>query len=213
MPDLERATEDYYRETLLRHGDTARGVDWKSSQDQGERFDRILDLARLSRGDTILDVGCGTGALWAHLKERHPDQDLRYTGLDLVREMIEAARLKFGPSECSFVQDNLHHLEGTFDHVVASGIFNVRQGVDETIWEEYILQTLQAMFDRSKKSMVFNILTGYVDFRVDKLYYCDPRWMMDQCVRRFSRRVLLDHSYPLYEYTLAVYRVPPVGAG
>jgi glycosyltransferase involved in cell wall biosynthesis len=47
----------------------------------------------LSQGQTLLDVGCGPGAMWVHL-EPHRDR-ISWTGIDATPHMLEVARRRF----------------------------------------------------------------------------------------------------------------------
>lgn len=55
--------------------------------------ERLLDLAQLSPGDSVLDVGCGTGTLAIAAKQRTGAAG-RVTGVDISREMLIRARAK-----------------------------------------------------------------------------------------------------------------------
>lgn len=197
--------ERYYRTTWESFGDTARGVDWKDESSRRLRFDRILDLFPRQRIESILDVGCGPGAFLDVARERF-DYPVSYTGVDLVVAMIQAAREKHPHG--TFVAGDLAEVKGTYDVVVASGIFNVRQAVAEAEWRSYVDATVEAMFARARFACVFNILTSAVDWRIDRLFYCNPADMISSYLPRLTRHIRLDHSYPLYEYTLALYREP-----
>jgi len=52
---------------------------------------RAVDALALSPGDTVVEMGCGTGANVPALRERVGSEG-RVVGLDLTREMIERAR-------------------------------------------------------------------------------------------------------------------------
>lgn len=54
---------------------------------------RILDLADIREGLTVLDVGCGTGVLLPDYLDRGV---VSVTGVDISPEMIRCAREKFG---------------------------------------------------------------------------------------------------------------------
>ena len=90
------------------------------------------------------------------------------------------------------------------DYSFASGIFNVKFDIEEGVWESYIKETLANMNDKSVRGFAFNILTTYVDYREQHLYYADPLSYFDYCKRSFSRNVSLLHDYNLYEWTIYV---------
>jgi ubiquinone/menaquinone biosynthesis C-methylase UbiE len=54
---------------------------------------KILDLARVSPGESVLDVGCGTGTLAMVAKERTGASGIVH-GIDASLEMIERATRK-----------------------------------------------------------------------------------------------------------------------
>ena len=56
-----------------------------------ERTGALLDCAKVSAGDAVLDVGCGTGVL-AREAWRRMDSSGRVTGIDLNEGMIRTAR-------------------------------------------------------------------------------------------------------------------------
>ena len=94
-----------------------------------------------------------------------------------------------------------------FEHVIASGIFNVRGvAISTDDWEAYVHRTLDRLDEHSRKGFAFNVLTGYSDverMRPD-LYYADPCAVFDHCKRKYARNVALLHDYDLYEFTIIV---------
>ena len=60
----------------------------------------ILDYAGISEGVSVLDVGCGTGALVPYYLERGVSH---VTVIDISEKMIEVARRKFSDSKVSFI--------------------------------------------------------------------------------------------------------------
>ncbi|MDL2317736.1 class I SAM-dependent methyltransferase [Eubacteriales bacterium OttesenSCG-928-A19] len=74
--------------------------------------------------DSVLDAGCGTGAILAMLKKEHPDK--QYTGIDLSPGMIEVASRKALPG-VTFLQgdcENLPFDPDSFDAVLCSQSFH-----------------------------------------------------------------------------------------
>lgn len=74
---------------------------------QKKRFSDLLDSAPpavdLSQHSTVLDVGCGTGALCAALHEK----GLQVCGVDPAPRMLSVARKKVGNAPIQFVEGNV----------------------------------------------------------------------------------------------------------
>jgi SAM-dependent methyltransferase len=193
----------YYSEKVQTHGTTARGVDWNSTESQELRFAQLLKVCNPAQPFSLLDYGCGYGALAMYLAGL--GWDVRYTGFDISEAMIAQARTMLVDSpHCTCISDEA--LLQPVDYTVASGIFNVRLQQSDDIWQEYVLQTLQQIDQLSIRGFAFNVLTRYSDpgyMRTD-LHYADPLFLFDHCKRQFSRSVALLHDYPLYEFTILV---------
>ena len=89
-------------------------------------------------------------------------------------------------------------------NLIVSGTFNVKLDAAHERWTEHIKASLVELSGRSRKGLAFNLLTKYVDWRADHLYYGDPYEFMDYCRRSISRYVALLHDYPMYEWTIVV---------
>ena len=193
----------YFERTLAEHGASARGVDWDSEGSQERRFGELLKICRAKSGGSVIDYGCGYGALLPYMRARGYEHD--YTGFDVSERMIEQARGACGDDRaCRFATDEAE-LEPA-DYVVASGLFNLRLDVGDDAWRDYVVETIRS-FDRlSRSGFAFNMLTIYSDSdrMRDDLYYADPPFFFDLCKRSFSRNVALLHDYDLYEFTILV---------
>ena len=193
----------YYTEKVREHGATHRGVDWNSSESQFLRFDQLLKICPTSKPFTLLDFGCGYGALAPYVQERYPN--CSYRGFDVSEAMITQARSTLGPDSerRAFVTD-LADLP-IADVTVASGIFSVKLDTPTDLWEKYISATLDRLCTVSSDGFAFNMLTGFSEpakMRPD-LYYADPTFFFTHC-RRYSNFVALLHDYPIYEFTILV---------
>jgi SAM-dependent methyltransferase len=213
--DLERRTLDYYAARLREHGDSARGADWKDEASRALRFELLASMLREREDFTILDVGCGTGALLETLRGLG-FSPTRYVGIDLVPAAIDAARARFaGDAVAEFRVASIWELleeskanggAPAGDYVVSSGILNVKGDASDEEWRAYLLAIVDAQFALAGRGAAFNVLTSYVDFTAPHLYYCDPKMLFDHCRRTLSRFVAIRHDAPLYEFTAAVYR-------
>jgi SAM-dependent methyltransferase len=205
LSDREQLLEGvagYYAQRLAEHGPTAAGVDWNSERSQELRFAKLLQVVDQSGRVSVNDYGCGYGALADFLRETGIDAD--YHGFDVAPEMVAAARSRFDDAEHTFTAD-VGDLP-VADYTLASGIFNVRLEIDDETWLAHVLATLDEMRAVSRRGLAFNVLTSYSDadrMRPD-LFYADPGFVLDHCIRRFSRRVAVLHDYELYEFTVLV---------
>ncbi len=206
MSQHKRILEDvrtYYTDKISGHGATPQGVDWNSEASQTLRFDQLLRVVGMREGFSLIDYGCGYGALLEYMTPRFGP--FRYSGYDLSDEMIAAAAGRH-PSQTTVQWHTDADRLTPCDYVVASGIFNVRLQHDDTLWRSYITDTLRTMDSLATKGFSFNMLTSYSDkeHMKDYLYYADPSFYFDYCKSHFSRHVALLHDYPLYEFTLLV---------
>lgn len=201
LDDVER----YYTAKVQRHGATPAGVDWNSARSQTLRFAQLLRVCDVSRPFSILDYGCGYGALVDEIERR--GWTCEYVGFDLSHAMIAEAKQRYRDRACCrFIDDPSQVSEA--DYVVASGTFNVKLDASADGWGRYVDEAIRSMFDRARRGIAFNLLTTYADrhrMRPD-LYYADPLRMFDFCKRDLSRFVSLIHDYELFEFTLLVLR-------
>ena len=200
------AVRKYYEAKLRDHGATPRGVDWNGETSQRLRFEALskVIVEQTAGAFSVDDYGCGYGAYLDYLGE-HGFKHLDYLGLDVSADMVSVARRL--------------HTQGGFevgstsprvaDYAVASGIFNVALDQERAAWQQYIVDTLEAMHAATKRGFAFNCLTSYSDpeYCRPHLYYGDPCFFFDHCKRHYSRQVALLHDYGLYEFTIIVRKV------
>lgn len=195
------ASGKYYEKTLAEHGASARGVDYSSQEAHDLRFEQLAKLFDESQRFSLLDYGCGHGAL-AHYLARQ-GVDFAYLGFDVLEPMIDLARQSGRPGWEHTSDESA--LEPA-DYTVASGLFNLKFDVDDMTWTGYVLDTLTKIDALSTRGFAFNILTRYSDaprMRAD-LHYADPSFYFDYCKLRFARDVALLHDYGAYEFTILV---------
>ncbi len=199
--EIEDKVRRYYNEKLAAFGPSAQGVDWNGEASQRMRFEQLSKLIDTNEAFSLLDYGCGYGAMYAFLKEKY-GESMSYFGYDLSAEMIAEAEKKF-PHGPHFTTDMPSQ---QVDYVIASGIFNVRMEVADEDWENYIQETLMSFNQLTTKGFAFNILTAYSDppFQKDYLYYAQPEEWFGYCKKHFSNQIALLHDYPLYEFSLIV---------
>lgn len=197
--------KDEIEKSIKRYGDRYRqfGYDcrtlgWSSRESQQLRFKVLQEIGNLD-GRRILDVGCGFGDFYDFLRA----QGLRfdYTGYDISQELIDEARRKF--PEAGFHVRNINDVEGAdeFDYVVASGLLNLKVRDN---WN-FLKTALRKMYGLSRLGTAVNMMTDYVDYEVEDLYYYNPEKTFGYC-KSLTRYVTLRHDYPLYEFTVYLYK-------
>ena len=82
-------------------------------------------------------------------------------------------------------------------------------GASEEAWEGDVDDTLWAPANHVRRGVAFNLLTTYVDWRKEAVYYADPARFFDFCRREPFRYVTLAHDHPLYEWTMLVHKEAP----
>jgi SAM-dependent methyltransferase len=200
--DILKEVEDYYSNKIREHGVSAKGVDWNSEASQELRFLQLLKVIKTDEPFSLLDYGCGYGALLDFMKNKFPA--FEYLGFDISKEMIARAE-EGNPSKKGITWTSALGSQ-ICDYSVASGIFNVKLNQEELLWKEYVEDVLIEMDKRSNKGFSFNMLTKYSDkeYMREYLFYADPMYYFDYCKRHFSKYVALLHDYPLYEFTIIV---------
>lgn len=191
---------EYYSDKIIKHGTTPLGVDWNGEESQYLRFKILSNIIESKKEFSLLDFGCGYGEYFNYLNSFYTD--FKYFGFDLSKEMIIQAKKLNNKGEW------LNSLPNDFkiDYTILSGIFNIKLDISETEWEKYIFNTLKYINAISVKGFSFNMLTSYSDkeYMKNNLYYASPEKIFTFCKTNFSKYICLDHSYPLYEFSIFV---------
>ena len=174
--------ERFYRENIRNYGITPQGVAWDSARTQRRRFAVLAAQLGDLRDSTLVDAGCGFGDLYLFLKERG-NLPRRYIGIDLVLEMVEAARQRTG---CRILQrDILRQSLPTADWYVASGSMNLLSRTETAIF-------IRRCYEHARKGFVFNLLEGRE--REGEFSYWQPKEVRE-LLRPLGSRVEIVNGY------------------
>lgn len=203
LPNLTDRVTRYYTDLLDTHGPTAEGMGYKNADAQELRYRIISEVTDLN-GLAVHEVGCGVGHLAGLLTRWAPRA--RFSGSDILPASIDIAR-RTHPA-CRFaVRDVLGPSDGwRYDVVVTSGMLNLRLEYDDAAWEQWVCQVLRNMYAMCTVALAFNGMSDQVDFRDPNLFYANPMDIAEFCRAELSPQVVVRHDYPLYEYTVYVYR-------
>ena len=205
IDETQKKLNEYFTEKLETFGATARGVDYNGEQARQIRFAELVKIIDPAKPFSVIDYGCGYGAMFEYLHAKGWDFD--YYGVDLIEKMILAGREKYKDfSSAHFVTDEKEL--PLADYLLAGAIFNIRLDESYDRWQEFVLHTLGEMNQLCSKGFSFNMLTKYSDAdrmaeRPD-LFYGDPLFFFDFCKRNFARNVALLHDYGVYDFTILV---------
>lgn len=103
-----------------------------------ERVNRILDFMGIMRGQSVLDLGTGTGVLLPYLAER-VGKDGSITAVDYSEGMLNLARKKFAGIIPSLRFENLDiekdTIEGEFDRIILYSVYpHLHEPVETLKW-------------------------------------------------------------------------------
>jgi hypothetical protein len=207
-PSIVKAQQRVYRESFREHGDSPHATKNGGRENQQLRFERLLRQLPTDAPFTVHDVGAGLCDLHGWLLDQGLEHG--YSATEIVPEMIALAREKFPEIE---IRDR-DLLAATpsgepserHDFVVLSGVFNVPGEVPAEDWHRFVLDMIARMYELCGVAVAFNFLDARRTFTDPSLFYIDAGELVDHCVRRHSRFVVLDRCYPLFECTLTIFR-------
>ncbi len=103
---------------------------------------RLVDQARITKGERVLDLGCGTATLTILIKESHPEAEV--IGLDGDPKVLEIARTKIAKAGLDITLDRgiafeLPYPDSSFDRVLSSLLFHhlTRESKRRTLGEVF----------------------------------------------------------------------------
>lgn len=203
MKKIVEKVNDYFNSCIQEHGMTSKGVGWNGQESHDLRFEQLVKIINKETDFSILDYGCGYGALIEYMKRYY--ENFNYSGYDISEEMIKTAKSKFHDYSNALFTSNENMLLPV-DYTIINGVFNVKLDSSNKDWQEFIIENLKKVNELSIKGFSFNMLTKYSDIErmEDYLYYGDPCFFFDLCKKSFSKNVALLHDYKLYDFTILV---------
>jgi SAM-dependent methyltransferase len=161
---------------------------WGSAEGQHARF-AALARATNYRGGSVVDFGCGTGALYRFLATL--GYPFTYLGLDLNEPILEIARTSRAGGEFRLIEADAVDFPPA-DYVFASGVFQFFDAADPHYYRELVA----ALFERCRVALGVNFLSAMRDDAAkdpDELYVL-PAEAIDLAAS-LSGNWMLDHSY------------------
>ncbi|MBM4317603.1 MAG: class I SAM-dependent methyltransferase [Deltaproteobacteria bacterium] len=206
MDEIIKRQIEAYRPNFLEHGPSPKGTFQNNALTQRERHRQVLEpLLKIKPVDfTLCDIGSGLCDLHGLLNELKIPH--RYTGVEIVPEMVEASKNRWPDAEIINVDLVNQTLPHTFDFVVLSGTFNIPGAVSSKDWETFVFKMIKSMFEHCTLGISFNFLTTYSTFRDNNLFYLSPEKVFSYAQNNLSRFCTLTTAYPLFEVTMSVFK-------
>lgn len=195
---VKNPLRDHYGKLFLDHGPTPAGVQGSAEGMLG-RFEQICKISDFSK-QSVLDIGCGYGALYPFIQERF--HDVRYKGIDIVQESVEWARQNHPEAnwECRNLIES--PLTEHFDWVLICGVFN--NGVPDPTG--FLKKLTATAWEITDKGLAFNFISTHVNVVHEGMAYHDPLDIFDFCRSQFSNKVSMAHHYFRCDVSMFVYR-------
>lgn len=201
----QKKLNEYFSEKLEAFGPTPKGVDYNGPAAQELRFEQLVKVINPAAPFTVMDYGCGYGALFDFLHKK--GWKFEYYGVDLIEKMVAAGREVHKDFPNAHFTTDENEVPPA-DYLLAGAIFNIKLDAAYSDWQDFVTQTLRHMNGLCSKGFSFNMLTKYSDeermSQRPDLFFGDPLFFFDYCKRHFSRSVALLHDYGLYDFTILV---------
>lgn len=199
---------EHYSKTFIDHGRTSKGVDWGEDKENHllrlQKMLDVIDVNKLSKNNSILDVGCGYGSLFELIRQK--GLPIKYTGVDISLPMINSAKSFYPDAEWDCRDILNDSCSRQYDYVVCNGILTQKLNVSHKQMDRYAQEIIKKMFNMCRIGIAFNVMTTHVNFQVDNLYYRNPVELLAWCMSELTSNIRVDHSYHLYEYTMYLYK-------
>jgi len=187
-----------YESRLKKHGASVKTMEWFDAKQQALRFAKLSKIGKLN-GKSILDVGCGFGDFYDHLRDK--GVKVKYTGYDLSSGIIKIARWKHPDMHFEVKDILIDDVRKKYDYVFASGILNKK--VSDNM--SYARAVIAKMFELCKYGIALNMFTtkvDYADYEAHLFYYLQDEIL--RFARTLNRSARMSRNRPLYDYTLFI---------
>ena len=196
--------KNLYDENIRQFGKQSTAVGWKSQNEHMLRLEKLSHVVKdPEKPFTLNDFGCGYGSQHHYMREAGMNIE-RYFGYDISGLMLEQAFISLPADGVELL--NTSEVKTLADYSIVGGTFNYRGDESEDNWLAYIQEKLFQLYEHSEIGLSFNLLTSFVEWRTDGLFYGDPGFFVNWCKKNLAAHVKLYHDYDLYEWTIIIHR-------
>ena len=129
--------------------------------------------------------------------------NVNYTGFDINLNLLKVASELY--PDGNFVEKDIQNegIDRDYDYIISSQTFNNKLINEDN--SKIMEDVIRICYESSKIAFAIDMLTTYVDFKEDNLYYYSPEEMFSYS-KKITKRVCLRHDYPCYEFALFLYK-------
>ena len=184
--------DNHYSNLFNKYGNSVKTSQQSSRATQKKRMEILTSNISFTKKDKILDFGCGTGFFLNFIKKKKNFRGYYY-GCDISKKIIDFNKKGNKDPKVFFFCKNIlkSNLNTSYDYIFINGTFNNKTRNNYS-WMKEILSLLIL---KTKKKIIFNNLSKYVDYKDKNLFYADPLVIFDFCKKKLSKNVSIDHSY------------------
>ena len=164
---------NFYKKSINTHGLTNNGIGWDNHKALMLRYKNIANIivkSRFKRNFSLLDLGCGLSGLYLFLINKK--FIFEYNGVDTSKKIISFCKKKFKKNNyynCDILKDNKKI--GTYDITILSGIFTIKNKLNNEEMYFYIFKVLKKIKKKTKGLIIINFLTDNPDWKNKKNFY------------------------------------------
>ncbi len=184
--------QEHYRRLVRKHGDSHLSAQYSSEETQERRFHHLLRAGDITQ-KKVLDFGCGAAAFAGFLERK--GINCSYVGYDFVEEFYPIAQKKF--PRARFLSKPQFDSE-EYDYIFISGVFNNLTENNTNFYKK----TLENLFKKANICIAFNMLSAYVDYRDEDLFYVYPEEVFQFCKNNITPYVTIINDYQIKENTI-----------
>lgn len=201
-----------YEKIAKEESQDVRRVGWNNEQRAEARYQFILDqlktiLVESDANDVnLLDIGCGLCILYGHIK-KSPHCRVNYQGIDISEYYIsQSARIypEINLLCCDILVDRQSSVSKA-DLTVLNGVFTQRFDLDQAEMDDFLINMILEAKTYTKKLILFNVMSPYVDFRLKGSYHVGYERMIEMMRQVGITKVEFDEHIVPYEYFVRAY--------
>lgn len=201
---ISKSQQNHWHNKLEEHNESFQAIGSESSEHKALRYERISTILSDQKKFSLLDVGAGFGDYFGYLNEHFPNTKIDYHGTEITPDFCRIAQKRFPKIKISSFNVLTDKFDRKYDFIQMSGLFHQHGDISLNDWYKFMLTMLDKCFENCTKGISFNVLSDIADFKREGNFYVGIEKLYPVLCKSFSRHIIIDQSYPLFEATVHV---------